>query len=135
MPGNPVRILTQVLVVCATLSASHAEETCSLNTILNGRPLSSLPRIDKLPSADTDSKPEHVSLYCAQHAMVSDAFGYWAVIDRKNGIVWLNQYGGYAGVQQWYGPIPVAAKTIDWCLSHRSACPPRTGLGGAAKAQ
>lgn len=131
-----MKALMLAFAACATLSTLHAEETCSLSTLLNDRPLSAFPRVDRLPSeADPDGKHEHVSLYCAHYTAVSDAFGYGARLDRKRGIAWVHQYGGYAGVYQWYGPIPVAAEVIDWCISHQSACPPRLDPDGTTKAQ
>lgn len=102
-----------------------ASEGCTLGAILGSVALSDIARQDKAPEIRRPKgRLEVVSLFCPLKSLASDAFGYTAFINLEEGIAWIHQYGGYAGVSDWYGPVQISAAVATRCIKQpKTSCP------------
>lgn len=49
------------------------------------------------------------------NAQVRDGFEHRAFIDRERRLAWIERTGGFAGVQEWYGPVALENADITGC--------------------
>jgi hypothetical protein len=57
----------------------------------------------RLGQAPDVSRMEYAALSNA--GMVADGYNHGLFFDRRNGVAYLAETGGYAGVHRWYGPL------------------------------
>jgi hypothetical protein len=115
-----------LLFPIALISCTAAAESCNLAMLVGERPLSEFAQLSGMPAEQMREKGkfEQVEFSCPAQSVVSDAFGYTAFIHSQEGIAYVHQYGGYFGVSNWYGPIPIQPAVAEQCIAkQRVRCP------------
>jgi hypothetical protein len=103
-------------------TSAFAEERCSLETLIGSTKLQyPLPGFPQIPKEDLKLM-KSVSLY--EPLFVPDAYGYRALVDARKGEAWINQFGGYFGVSEWYGPVAIDRTLAELCIQSNSLINP-----------
>jgi hypothetical protein len=120
------RMNISFLLSVALLSGTAAAESCNLAMLVGEKSLSEFAQLSGMPADQLREKGnfEKVEFSCPVQSIVSDAFGYTAFISSQERIAYVYQYGGYFGVSNWYGPIPIQPAVAEQCISKKPIqCP------------
>lgn len=114
-------LLPLLVVALASVSAyaEDAQSACSVSSIVSSIDgISSIVTTPVLSEVDLKAS-RTISLY--EPTGATDQFMYSALIDHKNQQAWVYQYGGFAGVSNWYGPFKIDTVRTE-------NCPPAKGF-------
>lgn len=116
-------LLSLLVVALASVSvyADDAQSACSVSSIVSSADgFSNVVTTPVLSDADRKAS-RTISLY--EPAGATDQLMYSALIDHKNQQAWVYQYGGFAGVSNWYGPFKIDSAATENCSPAKGFIP------------
>lgn len=58
-----------------------------------------------------------------RRSSVADGFEHSALVDLKKDLAWIERRGGFAGIDEWYGPVALVDYTVMGCEVERYIVP------------
>jgi hypothetical protein len=122
MPAHVYR----VILTCAGWSVMAAHAQCpAADALIRDYGISfagfdkSLPRTTDPQEAVKGEEVVRIPLW-NKKGTVADGFEHIAVISKRQQRAWILRTGGFVGVREWYGPVPVREFDVGACLAHRT---------------
>lgn len=121
-------------IACSTANAAEPPSaSCPLTRLLASiESRSQAVRPPALPK-DVGDSYRTISLYEPPGA--TDELLYAAVVDSTSQRAWVYQYGGFAGVSNWYGPFNIDPSLSEPCPPARAVIPVAVASNSTAGAQ
>jgi hypothetical protein len=92
---------------------SGASDACPYSRLATAT--NELHRLSEPPFVPETRSDEFRTITLVEQSAVSDYFEYAALIDVTNRQGWVYEYGGLAGVSNWYGPVEVDPVLASKC--------------------